>query len=188
MTRSNARELALHLILDVDYTRDPSETVVDTRMDADYYATLQDENEVYADRPNKKQLSYIRNVTSGVQEKEAELRDYARLKEVGIPMPLLLEADIPNERILKEYIEGETIAALVPAGGVKQEYLEQVRAMCRLLYPPGLHIDYYPTNFVVREDTLYYIDYECNAFMDEWSFERWGIQYWLPGEQTDKAE
>ena len=37
---------------------------------------------------------------------EAELRDYARLKEVGIPMPLLLEADIPNERILKEYIEG----------------------------------------------------------------------------------
>ena len=60
--------------------------------------------------------------------------------------------------------------------------------MCRLLYAAGLNIDYYPTNFVVREDTLYYIDYECNAFMDEWSFERWGIQYWIPGEQTDKAE
>ena len=119
---------------------------------------------------------------------EAELRDYARLKEVGIPMPLLLEADIPNERILKEYIEGETIAALVPAGGVKQEYLEQVRAMCRLLYAAGLNIDYYPTNFVVREDTLYYIDYECNGFMDEWSFERWGIQYWLPKEQAGRTE
>ena len=119
---------------------------------------------------------------------EAELRDYARLKEVGIPMPLLLEADIPNERILKEYIEGETIAALVPVGGVKQEYLEQVRAMCLLLYAAGLNIDYYPTNFVVREDTLYYIDYECNEFMDEWSFERWGIQYWLPGEQAGRTE
>ena len=76
MTRSNARELALHLILDVDYTRDPSETVVDTRMDADYYATLQAENEVYADRPSKKQLAYIRDVTAGVQEKEEELRGY----------------------------------------------------------------------------------------------------------------
>ena len=76
MTRSNARELALHLILDVDYTRDPSETVVDTRMDADYYATLQAENEVYADRPSKKQLAYIRDVTAGVQEKEEALRGY----------------------------------------------------------------------------------------------------------------
>ena len=38
---------------------------------------------------------------------EAEIRDYGRLKSVGIRMPEMLEVDIPQERILKEYIDGE---------------------------------------------------------------------------------
>ena len=42
----------------------------------------------------------------------------------------------------------------------------------------GLNIDYFPTNFVVRDGLLWYVDYECNAYMDEWSFENWGIRYW----------
>ena len=54
----------------------------------------------------------------------------------------------------------------------------QVRAMCAVLYPAGLNIDYYPTNFVPRGETLYYIDYECNAYMEQWDFEHWGAQYW----------
>jgi len=40
---------------------------------------------------------------------EAEQRDYVRLQEIGIRMPKLLEVDVENERILKEYIEGDTI-------------------------------------------------------------------------------
>jgi len=76
MTRSSARELVLHLILDMDYTKDPSGEVVDTRLEKEYYATLQAEHEVYADRPNQKQLEYIRKVTAGIQEKDEELRDY----------------------------------------------------------------------------------------------------------------
>ena len=42
----------------------------------------------------------------------------------------------------------------------------------------GLNIDYFPTNFVVHGGELWYIDYECNGYMDEWSFENWGIKYW----------
>ena len=36
-------------------------------------------------------------------------RDYKRLKEIGIPMPIMIEVDMEKERILKEYIKGETI-------------------------------------------------------------------------------
>ena len=50
--------------------------------------------------------------------------------------------------------------------------------MCGVLYPAGFNIDYYPTNFVVQDDFVYYIDYECNTYMDEWNFENWGIKYW----------
>ena len=42
----------------------------------------------------------------------------------------------------------------------------------------GLNIDYFPTNFVIRDGLLWYIDYECNEYMDQWSFENWGIRYW----------
>lgn len=61
---------------------------------------------------------------------------------------------------------------------MKADYLEQVREMCRLLYVHNINIDYFPTNFVVQNDELYYIDYECNDYMDEWNFENWGIRYW----------
>ena len=112
---------------------------------------------------------------------QSELRDYQRLKDIGIPMPELLEADLKQERILKEYIQGPTIAQLVAENRMKQTYYEQIEAMCRLLYPANTNIDYYPTNFVVRGDKLYYIDFECNDYMRQWDYENWGRQYWYPG-------
>ena len=50
--------------------------------------------------------------------------------------------------------------------------------MCKILYPKGINIDYFPTNFVVENGKIYYIDYECNNYMDKWNFENWGINYW----------
>lgn len=108
----------------------------------------------------------------------SELRDYETLCRVGIPMPRLLDVDHAQERILKEYIEGDTIWEKVEQDAMEQTYFDQVNAMCAKLYPTGLNIDYFPTNFVVQEGTLYYIDYECNGYMQEWNFENWGSKYW----------
>ena len=109
---------------------------------------------------------------------ESELRDYRRLKELGIRMPELYDVDTAQERLLKEYIAGDTVAQLVHENAVKPEYFRQAEAMCEVLYAAGLNIDYYPTNFVVQEELLYYIDYECNPYMEEWDFAHWGIRYW----------
>lgn len=108
----------------------------------------------------------------------AELNDYRRLSETGIRMPRLLAADVEAERILKEYIAGDTVFDLICQNEMRPEYLEQVRAMCRLLYPVGLNIDYFPTNFVVREGKVYYIDFECNEYQEQWDFQHWGEKYW----------
>ena len=112
---------------------------------------------------------------------QSELRDYERLKTIGIPIPELFEADVENERLLKEYIDGPTIAQLVAENKMKQCYYDQLQAMCRLLYPANTNIDYYPTNFVVQQERLYYIDFECNDYMRQWDYENWGRQYWYPG-------
>ena len=109
---------------------------------------------------------------------QSELRDYRRLKDIGIPIPALLEADVENERILKEYIDGPTIAQLVEENRMKQSYYDQIQEMCHLLYAANTNIDYYPTNFVVQAGTLYYIDFECNDYMQQWDYENWGRQYW----------
>ena len=109
---------------------------------------------------------------------EAEKNDYARLKAAGIRIPEMLDIDIETERIIKEYIPGPTIYHLVKEDSVKPEYFHQVRHMAWQAQQAGLNIDYFPTNFVVWEDTLYYVDYECNLYDERWSFENWGNDYW----------
>ena len=110
---------------------------------------------------------------------ESEYQDYQRLLQTGIRMPKLLDIDFENERILKEYIDGDVISDLVKNHGMKEIYIQQVYEMAQLVYKYDLNIDYYPTNFVVQDELLYYIDYECNTYMDKWNFENWGIQYWI---------
>lgn len=109
---------------------------------------------------------------------QSEINDYKRLSEIGILMPKMLDVDIENERILKEYIDGDTIFDMVKNDHMKSDYVEQLKDMCKLLYPANTNIDYFPTNFIVQNQKLYYIDYECNNYMEEWNFENWGIKYW----------
>lgn len=108
----------------------------------------------------------------------SELGDYRRLDAIGIPMPRLLDVDREQERILKEYIPGDTIDRLVLEDRMEEAYLRQMEDMCRRLYPANTNIDYFPTNFVVCGGTLYYVDYECNDYMRQWDFENWGKAYW----------
>ena len=109
---------------------------------------------------------------------QSELRDYATLSGLGIPMPELLDADVARERILKRYVEGPTAAQLMEQGRYDPRWREQLEAMCSVLYPAGLNIDYYPTNFIPSGGVLYYVDYECNAYMQQWDFEHWGSAFW----------
>ena len=69
MTRSNAREIAVHLVYGLHYTDVPAEQVLSERMEKEYYAGLKDVTEIYSDRPN--------------QEKQQELEVYIEKYAVG---------------------------------------------------------------------------------------------------------
>ena len=109
---------------------------------------------------------------------ESELRDYARLREIGVPMPEMLDVDAAQERILKQYIPGETVDVLVAEDRLPTWCIPQREALCVRLYAANTNIDYYPTNFVPLDGVLYYVDYECNDYMEQWDFQHWGSQYW----------
>ncbi len=83
MTRSNARELAAHLIYELDYTGQAPADAIKARLEQPYYNELADENEVYTERPNKKQLTYITACVEGVIARADELDAYIRQYSIG---------------------------------------------------------------------------------------------------------
>ncbi|MBQ6374456.1 MAG: hypothetical protein IJJ45_08230 [Clostridia bacterium] len=112
---------------------------------------------------------------------EAERRDYARLKQAGVRVPDMLDIDTEAERILKAYVAGPTIDELLRAGVSVEAWIPQVREMAAKARAAGLNIDYYPTNFVASGGSLWYVDYECNAYVERWDLEHWGLKYWQVG-------
>lgn len=118
---------------------------------------------------------------------EAEKHDYQRLLAIGIPLPKMIDIDEQQEVIVKEYIDGKTIDEIILNHEMQESYLQEVKEMQRVCRENHLNIDWYPTNFVVKDNHLFYVDYECNSYMDEWSFESWGYQYWTMSDAFKKA-
>lgn len=109
---------------------------------------------------------------------EAELNDYKRLLAANIRIPKMIDIDMDQEVIIKEYIKGDIVFDLVKEDRLDDEYIIQVSEMADLARESNLNIDYFPTNFVIQNELLYYIDYECNNYMEEWNFSNWGKKYW----------
>ena len=139
-----------------------------------YLAIFQNRQIVY------KKMHYEPNATYTFESNklQSELRDYEILKSVGISMPDLICHNDEKQFLVKEYVNGQTIAEIVGANSLKDVHVKQMFYMCKLLYAQNLNIDYFPPNFVVENDILYYVDFECNNYMEEWDFENWGIYFW----------
>ena len=63
---------------------------------------------------------------------EAEIRDYERLKAIGIKIPDMIDVDIEHERILKEFIDGDTIYQLI--------LQDRMKPNCVCCYMPPIQI------------------------------------------------
>ena len=78
MTRSDARELAVHLIYAYEFSGDDPQELIAVRLAKDYYNKLSAEVELYADRPSSAQRAYIDRVVSGVTNRVEELDECIR--------------------------------------------------------------------------------------------------------------
>ncbi len=83
MTRSNVRELIVHLIYELDYTGEDPATAITTRLSGEYYSRLAEENEIYTEHPGKKQVAYIHSCVEGVMARSAELDEIISKHAVG---------------------------------------------------------------------------------------------------------
>lgn len=83
MTRANARELAVHLIYSREFTGEEPEREVNARLDKEYYGKLGEENQVYAQRPSRAQISYLDCVVSGVANRQEDLNGVIQKFSIG---------------------------------------------------------------------------------------------------------
>ena len=112
------------------------------------------------------------------EDARRDAADYRRLKEIRVLTPELIEDDSKNARLLKEYIEGETVAELIARKALQEEYLAQLAYMLDVTKEAGLNLNYAPENFAVQRGILYCVDYETRPYTEEESFEKEGLALW----------
>nr|WP_325259103.1 transcription antitermination factor NusB [uncultured Oscillibacter sp.] len=121
MVRNTAREIAIHLSYELNFTDKPAEELLDQRLTAEAFAGLAEEDDLYREAPNAKQAAYIRRLVRGVREHGAELDGYIEKYAKGwkfsrIPMvasavmrvamyEVMYMPDIPNAAAINEAVE-----------------------------------------------------------------------------------
>lgn len=76
MTRTVAREIAVHFAFELGFFHEDPQAYLDRRLTPEVFASLAEEAPLYQEFPNKKQADYIRRVALGVAEHAAELDAY----------------------------------------------------------------------------------------------------------------
>jgi len=110
---------------------------------------------------------------------EDELNSYHILKQFSLNIPKLIYYDLKASYLIKSYIEGVTLAEFITKNPYPLALYQQTYATFKHIEKKGFNIDYFPTNFIISNNKLYYIDYEINPYQPTWSFLSWGIHYWF---------
>ena len=79
MTRSNAREIAVHLC----FSDQTAEELLEDSLSRENFAQLKDEEPLYGEYPNEKQRQYITALVKGVYDHGAELDGYISKYAIG---------------------------------------------------------------------------------------------------------
>ena len=121
MTRSNAREIAVHMIFELGFGNRSAEEILETEMTPERFAQIGEEEALYSQFPNEKQAQYIRELVKGTFSHGPELDDYISRYAVGwsfqrIPRmaaaimrtamyKILYMPDIPNAAAINAAVE-----------------------------------------------------------------------------------
>lgn len=107
-----------------------------------------------------------------------EVDAFKKLKDCNILIPKLITYDIERNYLIKEFIDGEVASQTIAKNKITDQIIGQLFEIFHRAKKAGINIDYFPTNFVIKNNHLYYIDYEYNPYTSKWDLLNWGIYYW----------
>ena len=151
MTRTSAREVAVQLCFAASANKIEPAQMLDEFFSDEHYSSLSAEQELFADYPDKKQMAYIRTLTTLVSEKQEELDAYIgryahgwkpeRISRTALAVlrcaicEILYMDEVPNAAAINEaveldknYDEPDTVAFVngVLGGFMRGEFPESV--------------------------------------------------------------
>ena len=83
MTRTNAREIAVHFSFELGFSTISAQDLLDAYFTKESFALLGEEEPLYAEFPNEKQQKYIKELVTGVAAHGAELDGYIEKYAIG---------------------------------------------------------------------------------------------------------
>ncbi|MBE6956309.1 MAG: transcription antitermination factor NusB [Ruminococcaceae bacterium] len=121
MTRTVAREIAVHMVFELSFSARGVQQVLDETLTEECFAQIGAEEPLYAKFPDEVQQAYIRKLVTGVYDHGAELDEYisryavgwnfARIPRVAAAImrvamyELLYMPEIPNAAAINEAVE-----------------------------------------------------------------------------------
>ena len=121
MTRSNAREIAVHFVFELSFGHTTADTLLEVTLKRPVFALLGEEEPLYAEFPNTKQREYISALVRGVDAHGPELDGYiskyaigwnfSRLPRVVVAIlrvcmyEILYMQDVPDAAAINEAVE-----------------------------------------------------------------------------------
>ena len=121
MTRTNAREIAIHFTFELSFSNLSADELLEEFFNREYFELLGAEEELYAEFPNEKQRSYICALVRGAFQHGAELDSYIEKYAVGWKFSrigrvaaaimrvamyeILYMPDIPNAAAINDAVE-----------------------------------------------------------------------------------
>lgn len=144
--------------------------VIEKLSDHEYYSSYKCsfKNKVYFVRAFANQAEFL-----------ADYNSYKELKKLGITMPKLLKKDKKSNVIIYEYIDGDNVAKHLAKEDLPDEYFSMMFNMYRFARFSKFELDYNPINYVVKNNTLYYLSHVKKKQNQEINFENYGINFWL---------
>lgn len=121
MTRSNAREIAVHFVFELGFSAQSADELLAAALTRPAFELIGQEEPLYAEFPNVGQREYIEKLVRGVYGHSAELDEYitryaigwnfARIPRVVVAIlrvcmyEILYMQDIPNAAAINEAVE-----------------------------------------------------------------------------------
>lgn len=121
MTRSNARELAVHFVFELSFTGGTAEELLEESLNRPVFERIGREEPLYAQFPNVEQRAYITTLVRGVFDHTYELDEYiskyaigwrlSRLPRIVVAIlkvcmyEILYMGDVPNAAAINEAVE-----------------------------------------------------------------------------------
>ena len=115
----------------------------------------------------------------GQLEIDKELYSYGRLESLGIYTPKMVGYNREENIVIKEYLEGKDLLGLIRDEKLSKDNFLELLKYAELLNSDNLNIDYFPNNFIMKDNKLFYINYKVFPYTEELNLRNWGIYYWL---------